>query len=125
MQPPLRRYLQPITPDMLFRDDARTMLEFLQQNPDFTGREADKVDELRPIADYAKILSVAYEELYQGLDTVELQNEASRQQARLIENYVKTQKLNITDKLASADEATTRTLLQQVKQLDQLLNIAK
>ncbi len=121
MQPSLRHYLQPITPGMLFSDNARTMLAFLQANPDFTGREADQVAALRPIADYAKILSVAYEELYQGIEIVDLRSDASRQQTRLIENYVKTQKLEITDKLAGADENATRSLLEQVIRLNQLL----
>lgn len=125
MQPSLRSYLQSISPEMLISEDARTMLVFLQSNLEFTGREADQLDQLRPIADYAKILSVAYEELYQGLDIIELQNEASRQQARLIEHYVKTQKLHITEKLAGADDGMTRSLLEQVKTLDQLLRNIK
>ncbi len=125
MQPSLRHYLRPMTPDMLFSENARTLLKFLQDHPDFTGKEADKVDVLRPIADYAKILSVAYEELYQGIEIVDLQGDAIRQQTRLIENYVKTQKLQITDKLATADEMATRSLLEQVRELDQLLNKTK
>ncbi|HEX8182969.1 MAG TPA: DNA primase [Candidatus Saccharimonadales bacterium] len=125
MQPSLRSHLAPITPDMLFSDNARTLLQFLQNHPDFTGKEADRVAELRPIADYAKILSVAYEELYQGIEIVDLQSDATRQQTRLIENYVKTQKLQITDKLATADEAETRHLLGRVRQLDQLLKQVK
>jgi hypothetical protein len=76
---------------------------------------------LQPATDYAKIVSVAYEELYQGIEIVDLRSDAIRQQTRLIENYVKTQKLEITDKLAGADEQTTRRLLEQVIRLDQLL----
>jgi DNA primase len=121
MQPALRSYLAPVTPDMLFSDQARELLTFLQQHPDFTGLGPGQVDELRRLGDYAKILSVAYEELYQGVDIVDLQADAARQQTRLIENYVKTQKLAITDKLAGADEVTTRQLLEQVTRLDQLL----
>jgi len=125
MQPSLRTYLEPLTAAMLFSDQARTLLDFLKTNPEFTGKEAEKVDELRHIADYAKILSVAYEELYLGLDIIELQNEASRQQARLIENYVKTQKQHIADQINSADELTMRKLLGEDKDLNQLLNIIK
>jgi DNA primase len=125
MQPALRGYLDDVEPEMLFSDNARTLLGFLKANPEFTGREANQVDELRPIADYAKILSVAYEELYQGIETVELQSDAHRQQTRLVENYVKTQKLEITDKMAGADDVTTRGLLERVIRLDQLLNKVK
>lgn len=117
MQPSLRGYLNRITPDMLFSDEARQLLAFLQHNQDFTGQEA-----LRPIADYCKIVSIQYEELYQGLEIPELQNEAARQQTRLIEQYVKTEKLAIRSKLReSADDATMRRLLEQAKALDKLL----
>jgi DNA primase len=125
MQPALRSYLTPISADMLFDDNAKALLEFLKANPEFTGREPGKVDELRPIADYAKILAVAYEELYQGIELVDLRSDAERQQTRLIENYVKTQKLEITEKLAGADDVATRSLLEQVKLLDQLLKKVK
>lgn len=121
MQPSLRSYLQPLEPDMLFSEDAQAMLKFLKTHPDFTGKQPDKVAALRPISDYAKILSVAFEELYQGLEQIELQGEAARQQIRLIENYVKTQKLEIRNQLPSADDAGTRELLTRAKELDQLL----
>jgi DNA primase len=125
MQPSLRRYLRPITSDMLFSDNARDLLAFLQAHPDFTGQEPEQVAELRRLGDYAKILSVAYEELYQGIEIVDLQSDAHRQQTRLVENYVKTQKLEISDKLNGADETATRELLGQVIRLDQLLNQVK
>lgn len=125
MQPSLRTFLKDITPEMLFSPPSRELLLFLQAHPDFTGQEPVLVDELRGLGDYAKILSVAYEELYQGIETVDLRGDAVRQQTRLIENYVKTQKQAITEKLAGADEATTRSLLQHVIRLDQLLNKTK
>ncbi len=125
MQPALRTYLQPVTPAMLFTEDARQLLEFLKQHPESTGKELSALESLRPLLDYAKIMSVAYEELYGGLEPIELQQEAARQQSRLIEAYVKSQKTNIMQKLAGADEATTRHLLEQVKALDQLLTASK
>ncbi len=125
MQPALRSYLDPVTPDMLFSEQARALLKFLQAHPDFSGKEADQVAELQRLGDYAKIVSVAYEELYQGIELVDLAGDATRQQTRLIENYVKTQKFQIADKLATADDDQTRQLLEQAKLLDQLLNKVK
>jgi hypothetical protein len=83
------------------------------------------VAELQPAAEYAKILSVAYEELYQGIEAVDLQGDAQRQQARLIDHYVKTEKLKITGQMSGADEAATRVLLEQDSRLNQLLSKVK
>jgi DNA primase len=125
MQPGLRRYLEPVTPDMLFQDTARTLLRFLQTHTDFDGKNPEQVAELQPAAEYAKILSVAYEELYQGIEAVDLQGDAQRQQARLIDHYVKTEKLKITGQMSGADEAATRVLLEQDSRLNQLLSKVK
>jgi len=125
MQPSLRFVLAPITPDMLFQDQARTLLKFLQTHPDFDGKAPEQVAALRPVAEYAKILSVAYEELYQGIEVIDLQSDALRQQSRLVAHYVKMQKLNIAEQLAGADDTLTRTLLEKDIQLNQLLNQIK
>lgn len=125
MQPAVRDYLTPLTPDMLYTDEARQLLTFLQQHPDFSGRDIKEVAELRPLEDYAKIVAVAFEELYGGLELVDLRQEAARQQFRLIEAYVKSQKLQIRNQLGTADDIQTRQLLEQVKKLDQLLMTIK
>jgi len=80
---------------------------------------------LKPIADYVRIISLQYEELYHGLELTELRYEAARLQARLVERYVKNQKQTVSAALVDADEAATRKLLEQVKQLDNLLNQVK
>jgi 5-bromo-4-chloroindolyl phosphate hydrolysis protein len=46
-------------------------------------------------------------------------------QARLVERYVKNQKQTVSAQLADADEAQTRVLLEEVKELDGLLNQVK
>jgi len=122
MQPALRTYLEPINPEMLLTDDARKLLSFLKEHPDFTGKEPEKVAALKQIADYAKIVAVQYEELYQDLEPVELEGEAARQQARLVENYVKTEKHKISEQLHGTDDTTMRELLVRAKSLDQLLH---
>lgn len=120
----LREFLELITPEMLYDDQGRQLLKFLKQNPDFKAKP-NEVQALRPIADYVKIESLLYEELYQGLELNELHYEAARLQARLIEQFIKTEKVKLADKLETADKAATQTLLQQAKQYDALLNQVK
>jgi hypothetical protein len=113
-----------VTPDMLFREEARTLLAFLKQHPDFKG-DPGVAKELREVADYVRIISLQYEELYQGLELTELQYEVARLQARLVERYVKNRKSIVTAELSDADDTRMRQLLEQVKQLDTLLNQVK
>jgi DNA primase len=120
----LREFLNLITPDMLYEDDACRLLEFLKANPDFKGKP-DEARQLKPLADYVKIETLLYEELYQGLELNELHYEAARLQARLIEQYVKNQKMKLAEQLETADEPATDKLLMQAKKYDQLLNQVK
>ena len=121
LQPGLRPSLQIITPDMLFADEARELLAFLKAHPEFTGKP-EQADGLKSLADYVKIIVLQYEELYSGLELTELQYEAARLQARLVEQFVKIQKQTLAAQLTEADDAITQTLLGEVKQLDALLN---
>lgn len=120
MQPSLRDNLEAMRPEMLFNEQARELLGFLQTHPDFTG-QPEKLTQLKKLADYVKIESLLYEELYQGLELHELQYEVARLQARLVEQYVKTEKANLMHELGTADEVTQRELLTRVKELDELL----
>ena len=72
------------------------LLKFLKKNPDFKGKP-NEVEALQPIAEYVKIVSLLYEELYQGLELNELHYEAARLQARLIEQFIKTEKIKLAD----------------------------
>lgn len=120
LQPPLREALNTITSDMLFSESAQQLLLFLKQHKDFTG-QPETAKELQKIADYVKIQSLLYEELYQGLELTELQYEVTRLQARLVEQYVKTQKATLVEQLQDADEPTQQQLLARASQLDELL----
>lgn len=125
MRRTLREFLEKITPDMLFNDAARALLEFLKKHPDFDGKQAAQIKELHNHSDYVKIQSLLYEELYQGLELNELHYEAARLQARLIETYVKTQKNKLALALETSDESDTRVMLEQAKQYDNLLKQVK
>ncbi len=119
-QSPLRTYMIPITTDMLLDEPAQHLLKFLQEHPRFAPETTP--EELETLADYVKILSLQFEELYQDLELLELRNEAARLQVRLIEQYVKIQKQPLTTALAQADEAEAQKLLEKAKKLDSLLN---
>lgn len=120
----LREFLDLIEPGMLFNDQARALLKFLKDNPDFKG-QPEQTQALKQIADYAKIQTLLYEELYQGLELNELHDEAARLQAQLIERFIKTKKAELAHALADADEPATRKLLEQAKRYDSLLNQVK
>ncbi|MDB5170930.1 MAG: primase [Candidatus Saccharibacteria bacterium] len=123
MRMTLREFLNLVTPEMLFTEDGRELLEFLKNNPDFDGKQG--AAPVQNLQDYVKIESLLYEELYQGLELNELHYEAARLQARLVETFVKTEKIKLADKLETADQAATRDLLNQAKQYDELLNKVK
>ncbi len=114
----LRSYLNPLTPDMFSRPEPRHLLELIKADPTIT---ADGLNKSENIADYVKIEQLQFEELYQGLELSELKYEAARLQARIIEHYVKQQKLNIARQLADADETATDELLNSARHLDELL----
>jgi DNA primase len=120
----LREFLELVRPEMLHEEDARQLLDFLKKNPDFKGKP-DQAKQLKPLADYVKIETLLYEELYQGFELNELHYEAARLQARLIEQYVKNQKMKLAEELETADDSVTEKLLTQVKKYDQLLNQVK
>ena len=122
MRPTLREFLTLIQPEMLHDDEARQLLAFLKTNPDFDGKQASN---LKNLADYVKIEALLYEELYQGLELNELHYEAARLQARLVEQFIKTEKLKIAEQLETADRAVMRDLLNQAKKYDELLNQVK
>lgn len=122
MQPKLRDYLSLIEPDMLFSDNARQLLTYLKAHPDFKG-QPEKAAELQNFAEYAKIVALQYEELYQGLELHELHYEAARLQARLVEKFVKNQKQSLSAQLIGADDTATAQLLMQVRNLDELLKL--
>lgn len=117
----LRTHMGLLRADMFTRTEAGEMFAFLETHPDYAGAKDKQATELRPLENYSKLLGLQYDELYSGLEFTELQYEAARLQARLVETFVKTKKQTIGDKLQDADEAETRVLLSEAKELDALL----
>lgn len=129
VQPELRKYLAPIIPTMVPEEPARVLLEFLQQNHNYVFKD-NALDipgssEVHDLANYGKMLSLLYEELYRDVELHELHYEAARLQVRLVSTYVKTQKAKLAIALETADEAQTDRLLQSAKALDILLRTIK
>jgi len=124
MQPTLRSLLASLPDDIALDPSARSLLGFLQTHPDFAG-DPTEVPQLLPIVDYVKIMILRYEELYQNVDIRELEYEAVQVRAKLIGQYVKMQKQRIALALQSADNEAQTSLLEQAKELDNLLKVYK
>jgi DNA primase len=123
MQPKLRKYLYPLDPTMFSNERAREVFEFLSTNPDYDGTDKQAVQKF---AEYAKIISLVYETLYQDLDAHELAYEAKRLQGKLIAQYVRTEKLQLASRLQTAETKEADSLLSRVAELDELLrNLTK
>ncbi len=120
-----RVLLEPLTAEMLPDQDGQQILKFLQQHKGDPSKQGPKPP--RGTSDYAKILVLLYEELYQDLDALELLYEAARLQVRLIDYYVKDKKAPLTAALRAGSDGDKHAteLLEQVKVLDTLLKEAK
>jgi DNA primase len=116
----LRQFIRLIDSEMLVGDEAKLILDYIKLNPDFSGKP-EELKDLRKVIDYVKMLSLQFETLYQSLDKNEQHYEAQRLQVRLIDIYVKNQKIFLAGELAEADEDKTNQLLEKVKSLDLLL----
>lgn len=126
MLPGTRGYLEKLTSEMLVSQSHKAVFEYLVDHPEFSGNLQD-APQLREVGDFVKILSLQFEELYGQVDTLELQYEAARLRARIIEYFAKDQKRKLSAALAGDDlnESQKREVLEKVKDLDQLLNSIK
>lgn len=120
MVPSARRYLDLISPQMVSGEEAQAVVKFLKENQEFDG-DLKKAPELKSKLDYVKILSLQFEELYGEIDMTELQYEAARLRANIIENFVKKQNKIIGRRLKDSSEEESADLLARVNRLNQLL----
>lgn len=116
----LRTHLKSLTVEMLVGDEAQQLLVFLQANEEFSG-DPKEAKALQQIGDYVKILALQFETLYQGLELLELRNEATRLQGRVIDHYVKQEKQRLANRMRESTDTEATKLLEQAKALDQLL----
>jgi len=116
---PGQRELLNTVPADLFTDDAKKLRQFLQTNPDFAGEPA-KAKGLKDVADYVKMLALLTEEAYQKTNKEELRYQTQSLRSRLVREYIKTKKTELSKKLATASEAEADKLLAEAKSLDEL-----
>ncbi len=116
----LRDHLDVLKKEMFTTETSRQLFEMLKDKPDLDVRKDLNI--FKDLIDYVKIEVLLFEEIYSDLNRTELDYEAGRLKAKLVENYIKNQKAILTRELQSADKPTTRKLLEEVKKLDNLLN---
>jgi DNA primase len=124
MMPGTRGYLELLNEDMFDTAESKTIFAYIAAHPDFDGDLA-AAPQLSEIKDYVKILSLQFDELYAEIDTMELQYEAARLRAKVIEYFVKQQKKQIAAGLEGISGKAADDLLIKARELDQLLNRVK
>ncbi len=124
MIPNVRIYLDLISEQMFSGEEAQTLVKFLSDHRDFNG-DMTTAPELQPILNYVKILSLQFEELYGEIEMTELQYEAARLRAAVINHFVKKQNQIIQNKLKTASDTEAADLLARVNKLNQLLKRTK
>ncbi|HSX05919.1 MAG TPA: DNA primase [Candidatus Saccharimonadales bacterium] len=118
LQPKLRQYLYSLNTDMFVNDQAEKVFSFLQAHPDYDGGDKEM---LQKFADYAKILSLVYETLYQDNDLTELGYAAAELQFKIIKKYVDTEKSRLSALQQTANPEEAYALLKRSAELDKLL----
>lgn len=122
MQPKLRSFLKNCRVEYFSNEPSKNLFEFLKQHSDFKG-EPQLASELQQISDYVKVLVLQFEELYEHLPLVELEEEARRLRHRLIAGYVKIQKRELISQMqAISNEQELKKIIQKVDKLNKLLS---
>lgn len=137
MQPKIRALLKDMKPQYFSDSSQKTLLKFLQKNPNFKGEsavaspvnppKAGQTDEqLLDIADYVKIIALQFEELYQDLSANDLAEQAAHLKHRLIERYVKTLKTQLAEQMQdTTDEVQLQKLIRRANHLNTLIKLVE
>src|SRR3990167_1915444 len=119
--PKLRGLLQDCKADYRSEGPSQQVFEFLKANPDFRGGKT-LPKALQPLADYVKILSLLFEELYQSLPSDDLAEQAAGLKQRLIGKYIKVAKSRLAQLMhKTSDERKLDQLLRKVDKLNKLI----
>lgn len=122
--PGTRRFASDLSEDLFQSEEQRNIYIFLRDNPTAEPKLSDH-EQLRQHENYVKILVVNFEELFQDIETLELQYEAERLKNKIIEQFVRNKKIEISLELKNADKAKERDLLTQSGRLDKMLKSKK
>ena len=122
-QPKLRWLLKDIKPEYFSEGSARELFEFLKDNPKFS---ADKktAAALRSIADYVKIITLQFEELYADVPFADLEEQAINLKRRLIDRFIKIEKEKIAEQMENAKGEDLQKLIKKADKLNLLIKQA-
>lgn len=125
MQPSLRDLLSDCQAIFFSKGASREVFEFLVKNPNFRG-ETKLAKSLQGASDYVKIISLQFEELYQGIPLEDLRAQAATLRHRLIDRYVKIQKHRIALEMGrSSSEQRLNKLMREADKLNELIQLPK
>jgi hypothetical protein len=109
---------------MLPTDGAKSLLDNLNRQPKITYQDLINDDKQSDVTrDFLQIMVLLYEEIYQGIELLDLRYEAAQSKARLIRQYVKTKKTELAQLMRQTGVSSEQ--LEQAKHLDKLLNSIK
>lgn len=120
--PNIRKLTEDMEPEYFTDGPQQALLKFLKNNPTFKG-EAKQAAGLRDIADYVKIITLQFEELYADLSPEDLQEQAANLKHRIISRYVKEEKAKLAaDMKAAKNDKDLTALVKRVDKLNVLLS---
>ena len=96
----------------VFSDEARETASYIQQHPGVSPIESE----------YAKMLTLLFEEYYQHTALDELVYQAKMLLARLVAEYAKDKKKTLASELSTTEDGNQKTILLAIKQLDDLVS---
>jgi DNA primase len=121
LQPKLRKLINDLKPQIFNVGPPRQLMDFLTANPHFKG-DPKIAEQLQPISDYVKIITLQFEELYQDLPLGDLESQAAQLKHRLIDRYVKIQKHRLVVAMQAAkDDKELNLLVQKADKLNELI----
>ncbi len=123
VQPKLRWILKETKPEYFSDGSARDLLEFLKDNPKFVP-DKKTAAALRPIADYVKIITLQFEELYADAPFADLEEQAINLKRRLIDRFVKIEKEKIAEQMENAKGEDLQKLIKKADKLNLLIKQA-
>ena len=122
-QPKLRWLLKDIKPEYFSEGSARELFEFLKDNPKFSADKKTAVA-LRSIADYVKIITLQFEELYADILFADLEEQAINLKRRLIDRFIKIEKEKIAEQMENAKGEDLQKLIKKADKLNLLIKQA-
>ncbi len=95
----------------VFSEEAKETAAYIQENPGISPTRGE----------YGKMLTLLFEEYYQDTNDDELVYQSQKLLSRLVRTYANMKKQALAQEIDAADDSTQKTLLQAVKQLDDLI----